>query len=95
MLGQQKTTKENCKVLNVADQESLKKLLFHIYAEDVREWRRRYPRLSEGDLLLLCLQKMNFDRKTIAICFGYEDTHTINQRLFRMKERMKGNTNNM
>ena len=95
MLGQQKTTKENCKVLNVADQESLKKLLFHIYAEDVREWRRRYPRLSEGDLLLLCLQKMNFDRKTIAICFGYADTHTINQRLFRMKERMKGNTNNM
>ena len=89
LLSRQRTTKENRKVLNVAEQDSLRNLVFHICAEEVKDWQERFPRLSEGDLLLLCLQKMNFDRKTIAICFGYGDTHAINQRIFRIKERMK------
>ena len=80
---------EKGKVLNPNERLKLKNTIFNIYATYVEEIRRKYPRLVEDDLLLLCLQKTELDSKAIAICFGYEDTHAINQRKVRIKERMK------
>ena len=80
---------EKGKVLNPNERLKLKNTIFNIYATYVEEIRQKYPRLVEDDLLLLCLQKTELDSKAIAICFGYEDTHAINQRKVRIKERMK------
>ena len=76
------------KVLNNTDRQKLKETVLNIYAQQVEEWHVRHPRLMEEDLLLLCLQEAGLDSQSIAICFGYGDTHPINQRKLRIKERM-------
>lgn len=76
------------KVLDTAGRQKLKETMLDIYASQAEEWRVRYPRLTEDDILLLCLQAASFDSQSIAICFGYGDTHTINQRKTRIRERM-------
>lgn len=77
------------KVLDTAGRQKLKETVLDIYTSQVEEWRTRYPRLTEDDLLLLCLQAASFDSQSVAICFGYGDTHTINQRKTRIKERIR------
>lgn len=77
------------KVLNHAEQQKLREMLSSIYSEQVESLRSNYPRLTEDDIVLLCLQTVSFDSQSIAICFGYGDTHAINQRKLRIKERMK------
>lgn len=77
------------KVLDAAGRQKLKETVLDLYSSQVKEWRAHYPRLSEDDLLLLCLQFASFDSQSIAICFGYGDTHTINQRKTRIRERME------
>ncbi len=77
------------RVLPPNERIELKKIIFSIYASRRDELHQQYPRLVEDDLLLLCLQETDLDSKAIAICFGYEDTHAINQRKVRIKERMK------
>ena len=76
------------KVLNNTDRQKLKETVLNIYAQQVEEWHVRHPRLMVEDLLLLCLQEAGLDSQSIAICFGYGDTHPINQRKLRIKERM-------
>ena len=77
------------KVLNSADQEKLREIVRNVFVEKIKELRQLYPRLTEDDIFLLCLQEIGFDSQGIAICFGYGDTHVINQRKSRMKGRME------
>ncbi|HCO66735.1 MAG TPA: hypothetical protein DIT04_03130 [Dysgonomonas sp.] len=77
------------KVLNTEDQKKLKNVLFDIYAEYINTLKSEYPRLTDSDLLLLCLQETSLDSLSIAICFGYTNTHPINQRKLRIREKMK------
>ncbi len=87
--NQNLTDKRNLKVLTLTEQDSLKRTIYNIYTDYINELQQSYPRLTEDDLLLLCLQKTPLDSKIIALCFGYSDTHAINQRKSRIKERMK------
>lgn len=89
LFNQKETDKKKIKVLTVAEQKRLKDTILSIYAEYTANLRQTYPRLTDDDLVLLCLQENSFDVQTIAICFGYGDTHPINQRKSRIKERMK------
>lgn len=81
--------RKQMKVLNTEDQKKLKNVLFDIYAEYINALKSEYPRLTDSDLLLLCLQETSLDSLSIAICFGYTNTHPINQRKLRIREKMK------
>lgn len=87
--NQDLTDKRNLKVLTLTEQDRLKRTISDIYTDYINELQQHYPRLTEDDLLLLCLQKTPLDSKIIALCFGYSDTHAINQRKSRIKERMR------
>lgn len=50
---------------------------------------KKYPKLTEEDILYLCLNEAKLQPLTIALCFGYNNTHPINQRKLRIKEKMK------
>lgn len=83
------TNPKMCKVLSFKEQNELKAILFSLCANYVEEMRSNYPRLEEDDILLLCLEKYtDFDANTVALCFGTTSKHTINQRRYRMKERL-------
>ncbi|WP_303207807.1 hypothetical protein [Bacteroides oleiciplenus] len=88
LYNQKVTDKKNIKVLTSTEQIKLKDTILSIYADYAAILRQKYPRLTEDDVLLLCLQETSLDPKAIAICFGYGDTHTINQRKSRIKQRM-------
>ncbi len=81
--------RKQMKVLSTEDQKKLKNVLFDIYAEYINTLKSEYPRLTDSDLLLLCLQETSLDSLSIAICFGYTNTHPINQRKLRIREKMK------
>ncbi|MCI1648908.1 MAG: hypothetical protein LKI39_06990 [Bacteroides sp.] len=81
--------KKNLKVLTISEQDKLRKTIYDIYTDYINELQKNYPRLTEDDILLLCLQKTSLDSRVIALCFGYSDTHAINQRKSRIKERMR------
>lgn len=49
----------------------------------------KYPKLTKEDILYLCLNEAKLQPLTIARCFGYSDTHPINQRKLRLKVKMK------
>lgn len=77
------------KILTNKEQEQLKKTVFEIYNEYIASLKERYPKLTDSDLVFLCLQEASFDSRFIAICFGYSDTHPLNQKKYIIKERMK------
>lgn len=90
-LEQQKDEEEKHRaVMKTVDQQELQKVLFGIYKEYIEQMKSLYPKLTDEDLRYLCLQQAGIDNLTIALCFGYTNTHTINQRKYRLKERMKG-----
>ena len=74
--------------MSVVEHEDLKNIVFEIFADYISSLKKQYPRLTDDDMLLLCLQKMEFSSLTIALCFGYSDTSTINQRKSRLKSKM-------
>lgn len=82
------TDKKNIKVLTNAEQRKLKDTILSIYTEYADTLHQKYSKLTEDDIVLLCLQEAQLAPKAIAICFGYNDTHTINQRKLRIKQRM-------
>ena len=86
--GQTTTNKKQMKALTTTEQEQLKKTVFGIYQSYISFLQNEYPRLTEDDKLLLCLQETSLESLSIAICFGYTDTHPLNQKKYRMKERM-------
>lgn len=88
LFNQKVTDKRDIKVLTSPEQRKLKDTIFSIYAEYADILHQKYPKLTEEDILLLCLQEAKLAPKAIAICFGYSDTHAINQRKSRIKQRM-------
>ncbi len=76
------------KALTTTEQEQLKKTIFGIYQSYISFLHIEYPKLTEDDQLLLCLQETSLSPLAIAICFGYTDTHPLNQKKYKMKERM-------
>ena len=80
--------KDAVKVLTLREQIELKKVVFEIYADFIASLKAEYPKLTDDDLLYLALCEVGYDTQTIALCFGFTNTHPINQRKFRLKERM-------
>lgn len=89
-LSKQKVSdKKEMKVLTHTEQKKLQKTILEIYADYVSYLQIKYPKLTEEDILYLCLNEAKLHPQTIALCFGYNNTHPINQRKLRIKERMK------
>ena len=83
------TNPSGCKVLSFKEQKELKSTLFMLCSNYVEEMRKNHPKLEDDDIYLLCLEKYtNFDANMIALCFGTTSKHTINQRRYRMKDRL-------
>ena len=85
---QTSSNKKQMKALTTTEQEQLKKTVFGVYQSYISFLHKEYPKLTEDDQLLLCLQKTSLNPLAIAICFGYTDTHPLNQKKYKMKERM-------
>ena len=86
---QEVSDKKAMKVLTNAELKKLQKTIFEIYADYISYLQKKYPKLTEEDILYLCLNEAKLQPLTIALCFGYNNTHPINQRKLRIKERMK------
>lgn len=86
---QEVSDKKAMKVLTNAELKKLQKIIFEIYADYISYLQQKYPKLTEEDILYLCLNEAKLQPLTIALCFGYNNTHPINQRKLRIKERMK------
>lgn len=86
---QQVTDKKDRKVLIQSDRDLLKQIIFEIYANYISSLQKQCPKLTEDDLLCLCLSNTSLSTRTIALCFGQNDTHTLNQRKLRIKNKMK------
>lgn len=79
---------KNIRVLNLKEQDTLRKTIFEIYSEHINYLRTTYTKMSEDDYLYCCLQLCKFDDYTIAYCFGNTNKQIVVQRRFRLKERM-------
>lgn len=86
---QEISDKKDMKVLTNTELKKLQKTVFGIYTEYIATLQNEYPKLTEEDILYLCLNEAKFNPQTIALCFGFNNTHPINQRKLRIKERMK------
>lgn len=80
--------KKNRKVMTTLELKKLKKTIFGIYVDYILQIQEKYPKLVEDDILYLCLEDAKLTPLTIALCFGFHETHPINQRKYRIKERM-------
>lgn len=89
LLSQQDDSdKKAMKVLTNNEQKELKNILFEIYTEYIADMQIKNPKLTKGDLVYLCLKEANLTPATIALCFGYTDTHPLNQRKSILKKKM-------
>ncbi|HJC95627.1 MAG TPA: hypothetical protein H9925_04155 [Candidatus Phocaeicola gallinarum] len=89
LASQKDVCEKERKVLSNAEREKLSAVLFDIYQNYVSELKEKYPRLTDDDLLFLCLLQAKLEPLTIAMCFGFTNTLPINQRKYRLKEKMK------
>lgn len=87
--NQKVSDKKDMKVLTNTEMKKLQKTIFEIYTDYISTLQGKYPKLTEEDILYLCLNEAKFKPQTIALCFGFNNTHPINQRKLRIKERMK------
>lgn len=87
--NQEVSDKKDMKVLTNTEMKKLQKTIFEIYTDYISALQGKYPKLTEEDILYLCLNEAKFKPQTIALCFGFNNTHPINQRKLRIKERMK------
>lgn len=85
---QKKVDKKLRKIMTDDECEKLKETVFEIYADYISPLKTQYPRLTNDDLLLLCLQEANIPPLVIALCFGHTDTVALNQRKSRLKVKM-------
>ena len=76
------------KVMAAAELDKLKKTTFEIYADYISPLQQQYSKLTEDDLLFLCLLEADIPALTIALCFGHTDTVALNQRKSRLKIKM-------
>lgn len=90
LLSQQdETNKKAMKALTSNEQKELKTIIFEIYAEYIADMQQKCSKLTENDLLFLCLlNETKLDSLAVAICFGYTSTHNLNQRKFTIKLKM-------
>lgn len=87
-LSKQKiSNKRDLKIMGYTELKKLKETIFGVYADYILEMQEQYPKLVEDDLLFLCLEDAKVELRTIALCFGYCDTHAISQRKYRIKEK--------
>ena len=86
---QEVSDKKAMKVLTNAELKRLQKIIFEIYADYISYLQKKSPKLTEEDISYLSLNEAKLQPLTIALCFGYNNTHPINQRKLRIKERMK------
>lgn len=83
------SSKKELSVLTDAELKKLKETVLDIYTDYIAGIKAQYPKLTDGDLLFLCLDKIGFSSQTISLCFGNFGTHALAQRKYRMKkERM-------
>lgn len=89
-LSSQEEIKEKKKrrSFSARETEILKETVFEIYSDYISSLQETYPRLSETDVFFLCLQHIGLPSLRIALCLGFSDTLTINQRKSRMKAKM-------
>ena len=85
---QKEVDKKARKVMTDVEREKLKKTVFEIYADYISPLQQQYSKLTEDDLLFLCLQEADIPALTIALCFGHTDTVALNQRKSRLKIKM-------
>mgnify|MGYP002469868941 FL=1 len=78
------------KVLSPDERTELRRTVDGIYADYIAHLQTLYSPLTEDDRLYCCRAAAGLDTQTIALCFGYTDTHTINQRKLRLKARYIG-----
>ena len=90
-LSRQKyTDKKAWKVLPPDERDELRRVIDEIYTDYIAQLRTLYSPLTEDDRLYCCLAAAGLDTQAIALCFGYTDTHAINQRKSRLKTRYIG-----
>ncbi|WP_270312497.1 hypothetical protein [Bacteroides uniformis] len=83
------SSKKERSVLTDAELKKLKETVLDIYIDYIAGIKAQYPKLTDEDLLFLCLDEIGFSSQTISLCFGNIDTHALAQRKYRMKkERM-------
>lgn len=83
------SSKKERSVLTDAELKKLKETVLDIYTDYIAGIKAQYPKLTDEDLLFLCLDEIGFSSQTISLCFGNIDTHALAQRKYRMKkERM-------
>lgn len=88
-LSKQKVSeKKELRVLTDSEQKMLMETALEIYADYTADLKAQYPKLTNEDLLYLCLDDNDLPLQTIALCFGNIDTHAIVQRKYRLKKRM-------
>ena len=85
---QKEVDKKARKVMTDVEREKLKKTVFEIYADYISPLQQQYSKLTEDDLLFLCLQEADIPALTIDLCFGHTDTVALNQRKSRLKIKM-------
>ena len=85
---QKEVDKKARKVMTDVEREKLKKTVFEIYADYISPLQQQYSKLTEDDLLFLCLQEADIPALTIALCFWHTDTVALNQRKSRLKIKM-------
>ena len=89
-LSEQKViSKKELKVLTTAEQSKLKKTVWEIYSDYISEQQIKHAKLTDEDILYLCMSRTKLSNLAIALCFGHTDTHALAQRKYRLKERMK------
>ncbi len=85
---------ENIKILSLSEREELKKIVRHAYPDIINELKTRCPLLTEEDIFLCCLSKINLSQISISICTGYTQTNSVRQRKYRIKKKMTEDSNN-
>ena len=55
------------KVLTNAELKKLQKIIFEIYADYISYLQKKYPKLTEEDILYLCLNEAKLQPLTIAL----------------------------
>src|SRR5699024_9464999 len=71
------SSKKERSVLTDAELKKLKETVLDIYIDYIAGIKAQYPKLTDEDLLFLCLDEIGFSSQTISLCFGNIDTHAL------------------
>lgn len=77
-LSTQKCKEKERKVLTMTERSHLYDVIGRIYDDYICSMKEKYPRLTDEDLLYLCLSHTNLDSLSIALCLGFSNTQPIN-----------------